>query len=104
MLAGRPMPPPARPSHVVDCFRVFDIYRDGTHSSHILAARVLNCSRSVYTGHISAEDLHNMLRTLGEPLSAEDVDHLLTEIVIDGDGRVNIEHFVEHMHSTSLPR
>ena len=44
-----------------------------------------------------------MLRTKGEPLTADDVDNLLCEINIDGDNRIKISEFVEHMFATSAP-
>jgi len=40
---------------------------------------------------------------LGEPLTRDDVEHLMQEIYIDGDNRVNIKDFVQHMFRTSAP-
>ena len=57
----------------------------------------------VVSGYILAEDLVELLREKGEPLTEDDVDNLLCEITIDGDNRVNIEDFVEHMFATSAP-
>jgi len=54
-------------------------------------------------GFILAEDLVDLLLTKGEPLTQQDVDNLLCEIEIDGDDKVNIIDFIEHMFSTSAP-
>jgi Ca2+-binding EF-hand superfamily protein len=42
-----------------------------------------------------------MLKTMGEPLTEEDVEHLMKEVNIDGDKRVNIQEFVTYMLATS---
>jgi hypothetical protein len=42
-----------------------------------------------------------MLREKGEPMPQEDVDNLLCEITIDGDNRIGIAEFVQHMIQTS---
>ena len=50
-----------------EAFRVFD--RDGD-------------------GYISAEELTNVMSTLGENLSREEIDEMIREADLDGDGRV----------------
>lgn len=54
-------------------------------------------------GYISAADLVSLLRDRGEPLTQDDVDHLLQEITIDGDSRIKITDFVQHMFRSSVP-
>lgn len=66
---------------VLNSFKVFDLKHDG---------------------FIDAADLVYLLRELGEPLTTEDVEHLLKEIEIDGDKRINIKDFVSHMFRTSI--
>ena len=56
-----------------DAFRVFD--RDGN-------------------GFISVIDLTDVLLKIGEKLSQEEVEELMSEADIDGDGNVNYEEFV----------
>ena len=57
----------------------------------------------IVKGYILAEDLVDFLREKGEPMTEEDVDNLLCEISIDGDNRIRIEDFVQHMFATSAP-
>lgn len=52
-------------------------------------------------GLISVDDFVVMLREMGEPLTHDDVQHLLQEIEIDGDNKINIKEFVQHMSRTS---
>mgnify|MGYP001953432301 CR=1 FL=1 len=52
-------------------------------------------------GHVDAAELVEALRSRGEPLSEEDIAHLLRELSIDGDKRINVRQFVEHMLTTS---
>lgn len=77
-----PMAGPCSESAVLQHMAVFDMHK---------------------TGMIPAADLVHLLRNLGEPLSRDDVDHLLQEIYIDGDQMVDIRQFVAHMFRTSAP-
>lgn len=52
-------------------------------------------------GLMRAEDFVNMLSEMGEPLTAEDIHHLLREITIDGDNLVDFRAFARHMFETS---
>ena len=38
-----------------------------------------------------------MMTTLGEPLTEEDVQDMIKEVDADGDGKLNIEEFIEVM-------
>jgi len=82
MTENAPMPGPCTEEKVMRDFKVFDLHNDG---------------------YIPVSDLVHLLRNLGEPLTRDDVEHLMQEIYIDGDNRVNIKDFVQHMFRTSAP-
>ncbi|KAB0361663.1 hypothetical protein FD754_005819, partial [Muntiacus muntjak] len=48
-------------------------------------------------GYISAAELHHVMTNLGEKLTDEEVDEMIREADIDGDGQVNYEEFVQMM-------
>ena len=50
-------------------------------------------------GYISAAELRHVMRNLGEKLTDEQVDEMIREADIDGDGQVNYEEFVKMMMS-----
>ena len=82
MLDSAPMPGPCTEAQVLRDFAVHDLHRDGL---------------------IHVTDLVHLLRNMGEPLTRDDVDHVLQEIYIDGDNKVNIKDLVQHMFRTSAP-
>eukprot|EP00090_Calanus_glacialis_P008901 TRINITY_DN17216_c0_g1_i1.p1 TRINITY_DN17216_c0_g1~~TRINITY_DN17216_c0_g1_i1.p1 ORF type:complete len:176 (+),score=57.81 TRINITY_DN17216_c0_g1_i1:25-528(+) len=45
-------------------------------------------------GFITVNDLTHVMQTLGEKLSAEETQELISEADLDGDGNVNYEEFV----------
>ncbi|KAK1297374.1 Calmodulin-2 [Acorus calamus] len=45
-------------------------------------------------GYISAAELRNVMINLGEKLTDEEVDQMIREADMDGDGQVNYEEFV----------
>ncbi|KAH3853236.1 calmodulin-A-like [Dreissena polymorpha] len=53
------------------------------------------------TGKISAAELRHVMSNLGEKLTEEEVDEMLREADVDGDGEINYEEFVQLMMSTS---
>jgi len=59
-------------SELIEAFKVFD--RDGN-------------------GFISAAELRHVMTNLGEKLSDEEVDEMIREADIDGDGQINYEGF-----------
>jgi len=79
---NQPMRPASTLEEVEGFFEPFDLYHDGK---------------------IRAEDFVNLLQEMGEPLTAEDIHHLLREISIDGDNHVDFRAFARHMFETSAP-
>lgn len=67
---SRRAPPPETENSVRDAFRIFD--KDGT-------------------GYVSASELRHVLTHLGEKLSDEEVDEMIREADITGDGQVNYD-------------
>ncbi|XP_010935758.1 calmodulin [Elaeis guineensis] len=51
-------------------------------------------------GYISASELKNVMISLGEKLTDEEVDQMIKEADLDGDGQVNYEEFVRMMMAT----
>merc|ERR1712023_553583 len=50
-------------------------------------------------GFISASELRHVMTNLGEKLTDEEVDEMIREADIDGDGQVNYQEFVKMMMS-----
>jgi calmodulin len=50
-------------------------------------------------GYISPAELRQVLTSLGEKLSDEEVDEMVREADIDGDGQINYEEFLKMMMS-----
>lgn len=48
-------------------------------------------------GYISAAELRNPMTNLGEKLTDEEVNEMMREADIDGDGQINYEEFVQMM-------
>ncbi|XP_057483720.1 calmodulin-2/4-like [Actinidia eriantha] len=48
-------------------------------------------------GFISAADLSRVMTNLGEKLTDEDIDKMIREADVDGDGQINYEEFVKVM-------
>lgn len=51
------------------------------------------------TGVISAAELRHVMTNLGEKLTDTEVDDLIKEADVDGDGQINYEEFVKLMLS-----
>jgi len=49
------------------------------------------------SGFISAQNLRLVMTNLGEKLTDEEVDEMVCEADLDGDGRINYEEFVKMM-------
>ena len=50
-------------------------------------------------GFISSAELRHVVTSLGEKLTDEEVDELITEVDVDGDGQINYAEFVRMMTS-----
>ena len=48
-------------------------------------------------GFISAAELRNVLTNLGEKLTDDEIDEMIREADVDGDGQINYEEFVKVM-------
>ena len=68
--------PQATVLRTIEAFKVFD--RDGN-------------------GLISAAELRHVMTNLGEKLTDEEVDEMIREADVDGDGHINYEEFVRMM-------
>eukprot|EP00397_Hematodinium_sp_SG-2012_P047181 GEMP01053551.1.p1 GENE.GEMP01053551.1~~GEMP01053551.1.p1 ORF type:complete len:154 (+),score=43.85 GEMP01053551.1:319-780(+) len=49
------------------------------------------------SGFISAQNLRSVMNNVGETLTDEEVDEMVTEADLDGDGQINYEEFVRMM-------
>ena len=63
------------------------------------ATRGVQGVRQDGNGFISAAELRHIMTNLGEKLTDEEVDEMLREADIDGDGQINYEEFVKMMMS-----
>merc|ERR1711959_318686 len=77
-LMGRKMKDTDTEEELIEAFKVFD--RDNN-------------------GFISASELRRVMTNLGEKLTDEEVDEMIREADIDGDGQVNYQEFVKMMMS-----
>jgi calcium-binding protein CML len=77
---NQPMRAPFTETEVLEFFKVFDRNK---------------------SGFILAQDFVQVMLHMGEPLSIDDVNNMLSELSIDGDERINIQDFVSHMFFTS---
>eukprot|EP00277_Geminigera_cryophila_P031645 CAMPEP_0173062188 /NCGR_PEP_ID=MMETSP1102-20130122/3660_1 /TAXON_ID=49646 /ORGANISM="Geminigera sp., Strain Caron Lab Isolate" /LENGTH=223 /DNA_ID=CAMNT_0013928793 /DNA_START=212 /DNA_END=883 /DNA_ORIENTATION=+ len=75
-LMARKMKDTDSEEEILEAFKVFD--KDGN-------------------GFISAAELRHVMTNLGEKLTDEEVDEMIREADIDGDGQINYEEFVKMM-------
>merc|ERR1712190_221599 len=75
-LVARKMKDTDTEEELIEAFKVFD--RDGN-------------------GFISAAELRHVMTNLGEKLTDEEVDEMIREADVDGDGQINYEEFVKMM-------
>ncbi|KAL8610328.1 hypothetical protein ACOMHN_041142 [Nucella lapillus] len=50
-------------------------------------------------GFITPSDLRAVLQNIGEDLTEEEIDEMIAEVDIDGDGRIDFEEFIACMRS-----
>ena len=53
-------------------------------------------------GYISRQELRQVMLNLGEKLAEEEIEYLINDIDIDGDGQINYEEF--YLMMTSVPK
>ncbi|KAL1188639.1 Calmodulin-related protein [Cardamine amara subsp. amara] len=53
-------------------------------------------------GFISAAELRHVMTNLGEKLTDEEVDEMIREADVDGDGQINYEEFVKVMMANNI--
>merc|ERR1712017_32397 len=75
-LMARKMKDTDTEEELIEAFKVFD--RDGN-------------------GFISAAELRHVMTNLGEKFTDEEVDEMIREADVDGDGQINYEEFVKMM-------
>ena len=75
-LMARKMKDTDTEEELIEAFKVFD--RDGN-------------------GFISAAELRHVMTNLGEKLTDEEVDEMIREADVDGDGAINYQEFVRMM-------
>ncbi|KAK7505854.1 hypothetical protein BaRGS_00003125 [Batillaria attramentaria] len=75
-----------------------DIDGDGTFSfeEFVQAFRVFDKSGC---GYITPSDLRAVLQNIGEDLTEEEIDEMIAEVDIDGDGRIDFEEFIACMRT-----
>lgn len=53
-------------------------------------------------GYISSTELRHVMTSLGEKLTDEEVDEMIREADINGDGQINYQEFVKMMVNSKL--
>ena len=81
MMDERQPPKEDSEEEILEAFRIFD--KDGN-------------------GFISAAELRHVLTNLGESITEEEVDEMISEADVDGDGQINYEEYVRNMMKAML--
>ena len=61
------------PDQIVNCFKAFDKDRNGT---------------------VEAKEIKQILKKMGEPLNERQINEVLSEAIVDGEGKIKYEKFV----------
>ncbi|KAL0676711.1 hypothetical protein Bca4012_004692 [Brassica carinata] len=87
-----------------EAFKVFDKDQNGYISASekvsVLRRRKVNCLRLRASWHgdfLDDNELRHVMISLGEKLTDEEVDQMIKEADLDGDGQVNYDEFVRMM-------
>ncbi|CAI9118355.1 OLC1v1019915C1 [Oldenlandia corymbosa var. corymbosa] len=75
-----------------EAFSLFD--KDGDEEELKEAFKVFDKDQN---GYISASELRHVMINLGEKLTDEEVEQMIREADLDGDGQVNYDEFVKMM-------
>ncbi|KAJ2449403.1 hypothetical protein EV183_004915 [Coemansia sp. RSA 2336] len=76
MMARKPMSSEGPEDEILEAFRVFDKNNDGV---------------------ISADELRQVMNSLGEKLTDAEIEEMIREADVDGDGQINYEEFAKMM-------
>ena len=71
----------------------------GSRNPKNLKTSYVHVSQKDGNGFISAKELMQVMNSLGEKLSDDEVEAMIREADVDGDGQVNYEEFVKMMKS-----
>ncbi|KAJ8465081.1 hypothetical protein OPV22_027633 [Ensete ventricosum] len=99
-LMARKMKETDEEEELKEAFKVFDNDQNG----YISASEVKLLQLLLYSlFHASARTLtlRNVMMNLGEKLTDEEVDEMIREADLDGDGQVNYEEFAQMMMTTT---
>ncbi|OQV19740.1 putative Calmodulin [Hypsibius exemplaris] len=55
------------------------------------------------TGYITPSDLRVVLQCMGESLTEDEIDDMISEVDLDGDGRIDFDEFVAAMCEQTKP-
>jgi calmodulin len=84
----------AVPPALSSCVRTFICLSRPPTSCFVSVHRYSSLTPSSY---ISAAELRHVMTNLGEKLTDEEVDEMIKEADVDGDGQINYEEFVKMM-------
>ena len=74
----------------------FDLCVNGAASACCVEEEIIEAFKACYrygNGFISAAELRHVMTNLGEKLTDEEVDEMIREADVDGDGQINYEEF-----------
>lgn len=54
------------------------------------------------TGHVTASELKHVMNSLGENVSNQDVEDMMKEADMDGDGELSVDDFIQFVQAKSL--
>ncbi|XP_064622600.1 EF-hand calcium-binding domain-containing protein 7-like [Lineus longissimus] len=67
---------------------------ENTEEELLAAFRVFDRDRD---GHISSEELRTVMRKMGDVMTEEEIEDMITEIDVNGDGEIDYNEFLEMM-------